>query len=176
MDANQFSIIFTVLILSLFGCNADKEWNIDAADLNFQSERYFPVEMQTEKFDTLLAGRQVRLIIYRTNLETYVSREYEIDDKTQIDKYSDAEISLMISRNSEILLDTFLGKEQFLEYADKNFIDSSVFHNYWFKKFDNDRLEFIGSISIPETDIGFGHYFDLNSNQLNFELLTDDEE
>lgn len=178
MNANQFSVIISVLIFSFFGCNAEKERNLDSANSKIESERFFPEEIQTQKFDTLLADRQIRLQISKTDLDTYVSREYDADDKLQIDNYRDAEISLIISQDSKILLDTVFEKRQFLKYADKDFIDNSVFHNYWFKESDDDRLKFFGTISVPETDIGFGfeHDFDLKTNQLSFELLTDDEE
>lgn len=176
MRKNLSQILIPVFVFMLFGCDSKPEKDIEIASSEIESERFFPEEIQTQKFDTLLADRQIRLQISRTDLDTYVSREYDAGDKLQIDNYRDAEISLIISRDSNILLDTVFEKGQFLKYADKNFIDSSVFHNYWFKESDDDRLKFFGTISVPETDIGFGfeHDFDLKTNQLSFELLTDD--
>lgn len=171
-------ILIPIFVFMLISCDSKLEKFTEIANSEIESERYFPKEILTKKFDTLLADRQIRLQISRTDLDTYVSREYEIDDKLQIDNYRDAEISLMISRDSKILLDTVFEKRQFLKYADKNFIDSSVFHDYWFEGLADDRLKFLGTISIPETDIGFEfeHDFDLKSNQLSFELLTEAEQ
>lgn len=178
MRKNLSQILIPVFVFMLFGCDSKQKKDIEIASSEIESERYFPEEISAQKFDTLLADRQIRLQISKTDLDTYVSREYDADDKLQIDNYRDAEISLIISHDSKILLDTVFEKRQFLKYADKDFIDSSVFYNYWFKESDDDRLKFLGTISIPETDIGFefGHDFDLKTNQLSFELLTDVEE
>lgn len=51
------------------------------------------------------------------------------------------------------------------------------FHNYWFNKLDNDKIELFGVISNPETDwtFDFIHYFELFSKTLTFKQEIYDE-
>jgi len=145
---------------------------------NTKSERFFPEIKSTEKFDTLIADRQLHISIRKTYLDSYVSLEYNEDGNKQIDKYRDAEISLTIKQNSQIILDTVLIKGQFSNYADQEFMDIAIFHNYWFNKLDKDKIELFGVISKPETDyiLAFYHYFDLTKRKLEFVEYIEEEE
>ena len=174
---------FTLL---LFACNSQtvkKSAITNAADsvtvtlINYKSERFFPEKKGTEKFDTLIANRQLQITIKKTVLDSFVTNEYEEDGIKHIDKYRDSEISLTINQNSQKLLDTVFRKKQFSKYGDKGFMDIAIFHNYWFNKLSKDRIEFLGVISKPETDytLDFYHYFDLTNKKLNFVEHTDDE-
>ena len=144
---------------------------------NIKSQRFFPKNKETVKFDTLITDKQLQITIIRTDLDSYVVNEYEDNGKTQIDKYRDAEIALIIKQKSQTLLDTVFRKEQFSKYSDKGFMDIAIFHNYWFTKLDKERLEFFGVISKPETDwtIDFHHYFDLTSRKLTFKQEMNDD-
>ncbi|MGH2666644.1 DUF4738 domain-containing protein [Flavobacterium sp.] len=179
-------LILTFAIL-LFACNSrtdKKSTTVNSADsstvslTNKKSERFFPETKGTEKFDTLIVDRQIQIRIIKTDLDSYVTNEYDEEGFKQIDKYRDAEIALTIKQHSQTLLDTVFRKEQFLKYGDKGFMDIAIFHNYWFNKLDKDRLELFGVISKPETDwtIDFYHYFDLTTRKLTFKQEINDEE
>jgi Domain of unknown function (DUF4738) len=181
------NIIILTLTLLLFACNSKtdkKSTEVDTADsstsslTNINSERFFPETKATEKFDTLIADKQLQVTIIRTDLDSYVVNEYEDNGKKQIDKYRDEEIALTIKQNSQILLDTIFRKEQFSKYGDNGFMDIAIFHNYWFNKLDKDKIEFFGVINKPETDwtIDFHHYFDLKNRNLTFIQEANDEE
>ena len=74
-------------------------------------------------------------------------------------------------------MDTVFRKEQFSKYGDIGFMDKAIFHNYWFNKLDNDKIELFGVISKPETDwtIDFYHYFDLANRKLTFKQEINNE-
>ncbi len=180
-------IIISTLTLLLFACNSKtdkKSTEVETADssitslTNINSERFFPETKATEKFDTLIADKQLQITIIRTDLDSYVVNEYEENGKKQIDKYRDAEIVLTIKQNSQTLLDTVFRKEQFSKYGEKGFMDIAIFHNYWFNKLDKDKIELFGVISKPETDwtIDFHHYYDLTNRKLTFKQEINDEE
>lgn len=181
------SIIISILTLLLFACNSNtgkKSTKVETADsstaflTNIKSERFFPETKTTEKFDTLIADKKLQVTIIRTNLDSYVVNEYDDNGKKQIDKYRDAQIALTIKQWSQTILDTVFRKEQFSKYGDKGFMDIAIFHNYWFNKLENDRIELFGVISKPETDwtIDFHHYFDLTNRKLTFKQEINDEE
>jgi len=179
--------LILILAFLFFACNSHTEKKatiIQTADnsgltlVNKKSERFIPETKKTEKFDTIIADRKIHITIKRTDLDSYVINEYEENGNKQIDKYRDAEISLTIKRNSQILLDTIFIKKQFSKYADNGFMDIAIFHNYWFNKLDKDKIEFFGSISKPETDyaIDFYHYFDLTNRKLTFIQKPEEDE
>jgi hypothetical protein len=181
------NIIISILTLLLFACNSNtnkKSSEVETADsstiflTNIKSERFFPETKATEKFDTLIADKQFQITIIRTDLDSYVINEYEDNGKKQIDKYRDAEIALTIKQKTQTLLDTVFRKEQFSKYGEKGFMDIAIFHNYWFNKLNNDKIELFGVISKPETDwtIDFHHYFDLKNRKLNFKQEINEEE
>ena len=182
------SLIISTLMILLFACNAKTEKKSTIVETttdstkviytNIKSERFFPEKKETVKFDTLLVDKQLQVIIIKTDLDSYVTNEYDDNGKKQIDKYRDAEITLIIKQNSQTLLDTVFKKKQFSQYADKDFMDIAIFHNYWFNKLDKDKIELFGVINKPETDYTFAfyHYFDLTNRKLNYVEHTDDEE
>jgi hypothetical protein len=181
------NIIISTLTLLLFACNAKTEKKstvVETTDsttvtsTNIKSERFFPENKETVKFDTLLADKQLQVTIIKKDLDNYVTNEYDDNGKKQIDKYRDAEITLTIKQKTQTLLDTVFRKEQFSKYGDKGFMDIAIFHNYWFNKLENDKIELFGVISKPETDwtIDFHHYFDLTNRKLTFKQEINDEE
>lgn len=172
-------------MLLLFACNSKtdkKSTEVETVDssiislTNIDSERFFPKTKSTEKFDTLIAVKQLQITIIRTDLDSYVVNVYEENGKMKIDKYRDAEIKLTIKQNSKTLLDTVFRKEQFTKYGEKGFMDIAIFHNYWFNKLDKDKIEFFGLISKPETDwtIDFQNYYDLTNRKLTFKQKIND--
>ncbi len=173
-------IIFLTITLLHFACNSNtdkKSQDVISSDgsttslTNKTSERIFPETITSEIFDTLIVDRQLQITIMRTDLESYVTNEYEDNGKKQIDKYRDAEITLTIKLKSQTLIDTVFRKEQFSKYTDKGFMDIAKFHNYWFNKLDKDKIELFGVITKPETDwtFDFKHYFDLKTKKMTFE-------
>lgn len=181
------SLLISTFAIILFACNSqtNKKSTItestDSSSLtltNKTSERFFPETIGIEKFDTIIANRQIQITIKKTDLDTYVINEYEDSGDKQIDKYRDAEISVIIKQNSQILLDTIFRKKQFSKNADNGFMDIAIFHNYWFNKIDKDKIELFGVITKPETDytLAFYHYFDQTTKKLNFVEYIEDEE
>lgn len=180
-------ILFSVITFLLIACNSqtNKESTIsvsaDSSNVtltNMKSERFIPETKGIEKFDTLIVDRQIQITITKTDLDSYVTNEYDDESRNQIDKYRDTEITLTIKQKSQTLLDTIFSKEQFSKYGDIGFMEFAIFHNYWFDKLDNNKIELFGVISKPETDwtIDFHHYFDLTSKTLSFEQEISDEE
>jgi hypothetical protein len=171
-------LIFVCLVIS---CNSSKEKKQSPADSTKSAVgitekkpiRIFPYIKSIATFDTTISNGQLRITITKTDLDSYVTRESE----QQIDKYRDSEISLVIKFKDQILLDTIFRKEQFSKYADAGLIDIAVFHNYWLKKVDKNRIEFFGTISEPETDwaFDFNHYFDLTNQILELVEQKDDQ-
>lgn len=135
-----------------------------------KSERFFPEKKGLEKFDTIVANNQIQIIILKTDLDSFVTNKYEIEGHTQIDKYRDAEIRLTIKQNAQTILDTVLRKQQFSKFADNEFMNIAIFHNYWFRNLDENKIELFGVIGQPETDytLSFHHYFDLVNRKLIF--------
>jgi hypothetical protein len=181
------SILTSTFVFLLFACNsqADKKSTIvESADSsvitlnNIKTERFIPATKGSEKFDTLIVDRHLQIIIIKTDLDSYVTNVYDEEGEKQIDKYRDTEIALIIKHKSQTLLDTVFRKDQFSKYGDKGFMDIAIFHNYWFKGLDKDRLELFGVIVKPETDwsIDFHHYFDLTSKKLTFKQNVNDDE
>lgn len=180
-------ILMSILTLLHFSCNSrtDKKTieakRVDSSTVSLayiKSGRLFPETKATEKFDTLIADKQLQITIIRAYLDSYVLHEYEENGKKQIDKYRDAKISLTIKQNSKTLLDTVFRKEQFSKYGDKGFMRIAIFHSYWFRKLEKDKIEFFGVISEPETDwtFDFHHYFDLRTRKFFLKKEIGDEE
>ncbi len=183
----RVTILFSILITLVFACNKkieNKSTEVLSQDTskqvtaNIQLERFFPENKETIVFDTLIVPNQLQVTIKKIDLDSYVTCEYSYEGKKQIDKYRDAEITLTIKQNSQILLDTVFRKEQFSKYGDKGFMDIAHFHNYWFNKLEKNRVELFGVISKPETDytLTFYHYYDLINKKLSFVEYTEDEE
>jgi uncharacterized protein YcfL len=184
MRKNTFILILAFL---LFACNSQTEKKttiiktVDSSALNLvnkKSEKFIPETKGMEKFDTIIVDRKIQITIKKTDLDSYVIHEYEENGNKQIEKYRDAEISLTIKQNSQILLDTVFSKKQFSKYADKGFMEIAIFHNYWFNKLDKDKIELFGVITEPETDyvMDFYHYFDLTNRKLTFIQKPEEDE
>jgi hypothetical protein len=107
------------------------------------------------KFDTLIVDKNLEISITKSYLDSFVTNEFENEGKKQVEKYRDAEISLKIKQNNKILLDTLFRKENFNNYINKNFQNIAVFHGYWLDGIDNEKIQFFGTISKPETDWAF---------------------
>lgn len=179
-------IIISIIAVLIFACNPHSEKNStiikfdndkNVISKNRTTERFFPETKNIETFDTIIEERQIQITIAKTDLDSYLTNEYDDDDHIQIDKYRDAEISLTIKQNSQVLLDTIFRKDMFSKYATNGFMDIAIFQNYWLDKIDNNKIEFFGIICKPETDnsLPFYHYFDLNNKQLNFIIVNEDE-
>ncbi len=179
----SFRMKYSLLIIfcTLISCNSSKEKNRPSTDLTEsvvaiaikKPIRFFPDKKSTETFDTTMSDGQLQITIIKKDLDSYVTRENE----QQIDKYRDAEITLIVKQKDHIILDTTFRKQQFSRYADAGLIDVAIFHNYWFKNLDNDRIELFGTISEPETDwaLDFNHHFDLTKKSLEFIVQKDDQ-
>ena len=173
------NILILILVFLLFACNSQTEKkktiikNADNSAVTLdkkKSEKFIPKTKGTEKFDTIIADSKMQITIKKTDLDSYVINEYEVDGNKQIDRYRDAEISLTIKQNSQIFLDTVFTKRQFSKYANKEFLDNAIFFNYWFEAAGKDKIQFFGVIAKPETDntMDFYHYFDLTNRKLTF--------
>lgn len=180
-------LLIHLLILFVFACNSNtdkKSTTVETADslavssTNVPSERFFPASKTAETFDTLIADKPIQISIIRRYLDSYVVNEYEANGKKQMNKYRDAEIALTIKQKAQTLIDTVFRKEQFLQYSKQDFMDIAIFHNYWFNKLDKDKIELLGVISKPETDmaIDFHHSFDLKRKKLTCKQEIGDEE
>jgi hypothetical protein len=177
-------LFFTYLLVACNSQTNKKSAIVESADntgvtlSNRILERFFPEKKAVVEFDTTIADRQIQITIKRTDLDTYVINEYEYEGKKQIDKYRDAEIALTIKQKSQLLLDTVFRKSHFSKYAENGFMDIAIFNNYWFKKIGKDSIEFLGTISKPETDwaLDFKHYFDLTNKTLKFIEQKDEKE
>lgn len=170
------NIFISTFAFLLFACNAQTEKkpiSIQLPDTTTTTLTTSP----SEKFDTIIVDQQIQIIITKTYVDSYVSYEYNENGHTQIDNYNDMEIALTIKQYSQTILDTVFTKQQFSKHADEGFMDISVFHNYWFNKIDNNKIELFGVIGQPETDyvLAFYHYFDLKNNKLSFVEYIDEE-
>lgn len=171
-----------IIVFTLISCNSSTEERLPSNDSAKsvvavaveKSVRFFPDIKSTVTFDTTINDGQLQIIITKTDRDSYVAREYE----QQIDRYRDAEVALTVKQKGQILLDTTFRKEQFSKYADTGLIDVAIFHNYWFKNIDKNKIEFFGTICEPETDwaLDFNHLFDLTNKRLEFVVRKDDQE
>ena len=148
--------------------NEDVKRDLDFKEPSFIVERLIPENTTTADFDTLLSEQKIQILLKKTYLESYVADEYEINDTIYHDKYLDAKIHLNIRKGETIFIDTAFTKSTFSKFMDREFMEIARFHNYWFRKLTDSRLEFFGVISKPETDwtFAFSHYFDLKSKTL----------
>ena len=89
-----------------------------------------------------------------------------------------AEISLKIKQGNKIILDTLFRKENFNNYIDENFQKIAVFQGYWLDEIDNEKIQFFGTISKPETDwaFDFRHNFYFKDKSLKTEMVEETED
>lgn len=142
------------------------------------SGKIYPTQKEMEKFDTIIQSRNIQISIIKKDLDSYVLHESWGDNGNHIDKYRNAEITLTIKQNKNILLDTIFRKEQFVKSIGKEFSDIAIFHHYWFKKIHADKIEFFGVITEPETDntVDFSHYFNFKTKKLEYSESVYNEE
>ena len=173
-----------ILLLAFLSCSKKQEEKIEVFNKPIISnenstDRFFPKEKTVEKFDTLIIDKNLEISITKSYLDSFVTNDFEIEGKKkQVDKYRDAEISLKIKQDNKILLDTLFRKENFNNYINKNFQNIAVFHGYWLDGIDNEKIQFFGTISKPETDwaFDFHHNFYFKVKTLKTEMLEETEE
>lgn len=196
---NQFLILISTLLLLTCGEQKNDEITADQKTEKIESineqidtftnsenlrsndvnviERYFPEEIVTVEFDTIISSQDMQISIKSKSLDSYVTNEFEIEGKRYIDKYRDSEKHLLVRKSNEILLDTVLRKNDFSELTGDGFLKIADFHGYWFYKIENDTIEFFGTINKPETDwsVAFYHYFDLKTRTFKIKEHIDEE-
>jgi hypothetical protein len=139
-------------------------------------ERYFPSEKESVLFDTIISASNLSISIKSTNIESYVINEFETEDTKHIDKYRDSEKHLIIKKAGHTLIDTVFTKDNFSALTGHEFLKVGDFRGYWFRELKNDRIEFFGVISKPETDWStpFYHYFDLKTQSFKIEKYIEE--
>ncbi|WP_299246226.1 DUF4738 domain-containing protein [uncultured Aquimarina sp.] len=141
-------------------------------------ERFFPLEKETIKKDTLIKNLDIRISIVQNSLDSYVVDEFDSDGVKNIHKYRDSEHHLTINKGAKVLIDTIFKKDEFVENAGQQLIDISRFHGYWFNKIKDEQIELFGVISKPEGDdwtFAFKHLFDIRTGRFEIKESVDDE-
>lgn len=171
------------LFLAILSCSKKQEQKIEVFNKTIISNEnstdiLFPKEKTVEKFDTLIVDKNLEISITKSYLDSFVTNEFENEGKKQVEKYRDAEISLKIKQDNKILLDTLFRKENFNNYINKNFQNIAVFHGYWLDGIDNEKIQFFGTISKPETDwaFEFRHNFYFKNKSLKTEIIEETKE
>jgi len=180
-----------ILILGMLSCKSEqkpevnneiqKPQNVDVIIkkeiINDTIERFFPLEKETIKNDTLIENQNIQISIIRKALDSYVVNEFDSDGVKNIHKYRDFENHLKIKKDAEILIDTIFRKRNFIENTGKEFQEISIFHGYWFREIKDNRIELFGVISKPETDYtyAFQHFFDIKSGKFEIKNSIDEE-
>ena len=177
------TFILPLLLIAILSCSKKQEEKIEVFNKPIISnenstDRFFPKEKKVEKFDTLIIDKNLEISITKSYLDSFVTNEFENEGKKQVDKYRDAEISLKIKQDNKILLDTLFRKENFNNYIEENFQKIAVFHDYWLDGIDNEKIQFFGTISKPETDwaFDFRNNFYFKDKSLKTEMLEETEE
>ena len=172
-----------ILLLAILSCSKKQEEKIEVFNKPIitsenSTDRFFPKEKKVEKFDTLIVDKNIKISITKSYLDSFVTNEFENEGKKQVDKYRDAEISLKIKQDNKTLLDTLFRKENFNNYINKNFQNIAVFHGYWLDGIDYEKIQFLGTISKPETDwaFDFHHNFYFKNKTLKTEIIEETEE
>ena len=177
------SYLIPILLIAILSCSKKQEEKIEVFNKPIISnenstDRFFPKEKTVEKFDTLIIDKNLEISITKSYLDSFVTNDFEIEGKKQVDKYRDAEISLKIKQDNKILLDTLFRKENFNNYIDNNFQNIAVFHGYWLDEIDHEKIQFFGTISKPETDwaFEFRHNFYFKNKSLKTEIIEETKE
>ncbi|WP_103070135.1 DUF4738 domain-containing protein [Aquimarina sediminis] len=146
--------------------------------INDTIERFFPLEKETIKTDTLIRNLDIQISIIQNSLDSYVVNEFDSDGVKNIHKYRDFEHQLIIKKGTKVLIDTIFKKEKFVQNAGQQLIDISRFHGYSFNKVKDEQIELFGVISKPEGDdwtFAFQHFFDVNTGKFEIKKSVDDE-
>lgn len=179
-------LLAIVIVLLFIACNSKS--NKDSETLKSQKStqtvtqtdtvKIYPTEKATEKFDTLIANKNIKISIVRKDLDSYVLHDSWSSEKKYIEKYRNAEIALTIIQNEKVLLDTIFKKEQFAKSLGNDFLKIAIFHNYWFKNINEKGIEFFGVITEPETDntLDFNHFYNFKTKKLEFAIAKEDNE
>ena len=177
------TFILPFLLLAILSCSKKQEQKIEVfkkpvISNENSTDRFFPKERTVEKFDTLIVDKNLEISITKSYLDSFVNNEFENEGKKQVEKYRDAEISLKIKQDNKILLDTLFRKENFNNFIDENFQKIAIFHGYWLDGIDNEKIQFFGTISKPETDwaFDFRHNFYFKDKSLKTEIVEQNEE
>ena len=171
--------LLPIIFLTILSCSKRKEvFKKPIITSENPTDRFFPKEKTVEKFDTLIVDKNLEISITKSYLDSFVTNEFEIEGKKQVEKYRDAEISLKIKQDNKILPDTLFRKENFNNYINKNFQNIAVFHGYWLDGIDNEKIQFFGTISKPETDwaFDFRHNFYFKNKSLKTEIIEETKE
>ena len=175
--------LLPILLIAFLSCSKKQEEKIEVFNKTIISnenstDRFFPKERTVEKFDTLIVDKNLEISITKSYLDSFVNNEFENEGKKQVEKYRDAEISLKIKQDNKILLDTLFRKENFNNFIDENFQKIAIFHGYWLDGIDNEKIQFFGTISKPETDwaFDFRHNFYFKDKSLKTEIVEQNEE
>jgi hypothetical protein len=150
--------------------NAAEEQVIDSSQMLNVIERYFPREHEVTTFDTIVSDKDVRIRIVRSSIETYVLNEFSSRVDHYKDKYRDNKILLEVKNKDSIILDTMFLKMQFLDMTNQEFMNESIYHNFWFEETTEDLAIFHGSISKLETDWALDLWYELNISTGDLEL------
>lgn len=174
---------FPILLLVIISCSKKQEEKIKVFNKPIilsenSTDRIFPKEKTRERFDTLIVDKNLEISITKSYLDSFVTNEFKDEGKKQVDKYGDAEISLKIKQGNKIILDTLFRKKNFNNFIDKNLQKIAVFHGYWLDEIDNEKIQFFGTISKPETDwvFDFRHKFYFKNKSLKTEIVKETEE
>jgi len=172
-----------ILLLFILSCSKKQEEKIEVFNKPIitnenSTDRFFPKEKTVEEFDTLIIDKNLEISITKSYLDSFVTNEFENEGKKQVEKYRDAEISLKIKQGNKIILDTLFRKENFNNYIDENFQKIAVFQGYWLDEIDNEKIQFFGTISKPETDwaFDFRHNFYFKDKSLKTEMVEETED
>lgn len=119
--------------------------------------------------DTLFENH-LRLQVNPEYLETFIIQEWEEQDTLVRIKYFELAFNLIVYNNGEIIVDTVLSKQTFVNNLDSGFFNISHFHGYWlnhFSKEDNTIIMY-GNICKPDTDwcFFFNHLINIETGKV----------
>ncbi len=179
---NYLSTLLLLLIaLQLISCDytiSMKDEIIDD-DLNqIIINHDIPFVNTKDVFDTLINSDSYEIIISKNHLTSRVFNAYKNEDTIIRYLYHDAEISLKIKKNNDLIMDTLLDKKLFKSITEPGFTENAVFHLYRKFAIHKDEIQFIGTICKPETDwcLDFIHHYNLKTNKMSFEKLKNQDE
>ena len=139
---------------------------------------YHPKEKIEQTKDTLIHESWV-LSVRSKALGTYVTQEFEDEEEIRAYHYRNFSYKVTLKRENEAMLDTVLYKEAFKSLLDPAFLDSAIFRNYSFERYDLKarQLYFFGIITKPDTDWtwAFYHIYSLESNDFVIEEYENGE-
>ena len=140
-------------------------------------ERFHPADNTLSTKDTIFQTLGIQITITEKTLDSYVTQGH-VEEKTKyVNKYRDIERTIKIIRNKEILVDTILSKQTFKRILNKEFMNIAYFYGYWVSNVNADKIEFFGTIGVPDTDwtFAFYHYFDVKTKKFEIKELEDEE-